>query len=97
MVKHAEIISKEKEESRVWDKGVVDANSPSSLLNAVLVFSGNGEEEHQKSKLSQLELCYNPGHCMYTENCSNIFTMRVDSSMFRARLYCHRNFGLVKK
>jgi len=40
-VKHAEIISKE--ESRLWDKGVRGANSPSSQLNTVL--SGNFGEE----------------------------------------------------
>jgi len=33
-VKHAEIISKE--ESKLWDKGVMGANFPSSQLNAVL-------------------------------------------------------------
>ena len=50
-VKHAEIINKE-EESRLWYKGVMGANSPSSQLNAV--FSGIVGEEHRNLKLSQL-------------------------------------------
>ena len=67
--KHAEIISKE--ESRLWDKGVMGANSPSSQLNTV--FSGNFGEGHRNLKLSQLEWWYNPDHyiiLLYTENCS---------------------------
>ena len=40
-LKHAEIVSKE-EESRLWDKGLMGANSPSSLLNAMFfVFERN--------------------------------------------------------
>ena len=40
-LKHAEIVSKE-EESRLWDRGVMCANSPSSLLNAMFfVFERN--------------------------------------------------------
>jgi len=50
-VKHAEIISKE--ESRLWDKGVMGANFPSSQL--IAVFSGSVGEEHWNLKLSQLE------------------------------------------
>ena len=73
-VKHSEIISKE-EENTLWSSGVMGAQSPCSLLNAVFFCNGKnfclrGGEEHRKLKLSQLERLSDPDRYVYTENCS---------------------------
>ena len=63
--KHAETISKE-EESRLWDKGVLNVTSPKGLLRAVFYYNFclHGGSEHRDLKLSQFMRL--DGHYSYT-------------------------------
>ena len=80
--KHAETISKE-EESRLWDKGVLNVTSPKGLLRAVFYYNFclHGGSEHRDLKLSQFMRL--DGHYLYTENSSK--TTRVDCHSYGLR------------
>ena len=72
-VKHASVIS-HKEESALWDAGVIGVHSPKALLNAIFFMNGKvlclrGGREHKGLKISQFTFGSDEGdYVTYTEN-----------------------------
>jgi len=72
-----EVVSPE-EESKLWETGVLSAETPKGLLNAVFFYNGKnfllrGGAEHRSLKFSQLTRSFNADgslHFTYTENSS---------------------------
>ena len=80
-VKHAEVITKDKE-NQLWDSGQLGVDTPRSLQNAVFYYNGKkfclrGGEECRQLRISQLQRIHNPDGYVYhkyaSKNCQSTF------------------------
>ena len=90
-MKHAEVITKDKE-NKLWESRQLSTRNPRALQNAVFYYNGinfclHGGDEHRQLKISQLECVHNPDGFLYHEYVSKNNSVHSGRITFLKRKY----------